>query len=66
METNVFCSARCQINFGTTQRRFQKFPGVLFPGVKGPGLEADHSSPCGAEFKNTSRCATCLQGTVLN
>jgi hypothetical protein len=30
----------------------QWVPGALFPGVKRPGLEADHSPPSSAEFKN--------------
>lgn len=40
--------------------------GAVFPAVKGPGLKADHSPPSVVEFKNMSRYATCLQGTMFN
>jgi hypothetical protein len=35
-----------------TQRPIQRVPGALSPGVKLPGLEADHSPPPNADFKN--------------
>jgi hypothetical protein len=38
---------------GPTQPPIQWVPGTLFPGVKRPGLEADHSPPASAEVKKT-------------
>jgi hypothetical protein len=37
---------------GSTQSPIQLAPGALSPGVKQPGSEADHSTPCSAEVKN--------------
>jgi hypothetical protein len=38
---------------GPTQSPIQWVPGALSPGVKQPGLEADHSPPSSAEVKET-------------
>jgi hypothetical protein len=36
---------------GSTQSRIQWVPGVLYPGIKRTGREADHSPPTSAETK---------------
>jgi hypothetical protein len=35
-----------------TQPPIQRVPGALFPGIKRPGREADHSPPSSADVKN--------------
>jgi hypothetical protein len=40
-----------QCALGSTQSPIQWVPGLFPRGVKGPGLEADHSPPCTAEVK---------------
>jgi hypothetical protein len=37
---------------GPTQSPVQWVPGAISPGVKRPWLEAEHSHPANAEFKN--------------
>jgi hypothetical protein len=37
---------------GSNQPPIQGVPGVLAPGLKWPGREADHPPPSGAEVKN--------------
>jgi hypothetical protein len=40
---------------GPTHPPIQGIPGALFPAVKRPGREADHSPPSSAEVKNVWR-----------
>ena len=40
-------------------------PGVLYPGVKQPGHEADHSSPSSAEVKSDWICASAHLVSVI-
>jgi hypothetical protein len=52
-----------------TQPPFLWVPGALFPGVKRPGHEAEHSSPSSAEVSNGSAIPllpTSLHGAVFN
>jgi hypothetical protein len=54
-----------------TQPPIQLVSGILFPGVKWPGREANHSPPPStAEVKNARRYTTtppiCLHGVVLS
>jgi hypothetical protein len=55
---------------GPTQSSIQWVPGTLYPSVKRPGRETDHSPPTNAEVKNAWSCAstpsTRLHGVVLN
>jgi hypothetical protein len=52
-EAEDFSSSLCvQIALGPTQPPVQWVSGALSPGVKrGPGRDADHSSPSSAEVK---------------
>jgi hypothetical protein len=54
---------------GPTQPPIQWGPGALYLGVKRPGREADHSSPCSAGVKNewsyTSTPPIRLNGVML-
>jgi hypothetical protein len=43
---------------GSTLPPIQWVPGVLSPGVKRPGHEADHSPPTSAEARNTGICTS--------
>jgi hypothetical protein len=43
---------------GSTQPPIQWVPGALSPGIKQPGLEADHSPPTIAEIKNMWICTS--------
>jgi hypothetical protein len=45
----IFSASRSAL--GSTQLPIQWLPGVLSPGVKRPGREADHSPPASAEVK---------------
>jgi len=49
-----FCpfTAASRPNLGPTRPTIQWVPGVLFPGVKRPGREADFSPQSSAEIKN--------------
>jgi hypothetical protein len=52
---------------GPTQLSIQWVPGVLSPGVKRPGREADHSFPVSAEVNKTWGVyihSTCLHDIV--
>jgi hypothetical protein len=55
---------------GTSQPPIQWVPENLYLGVKRPGLEADHSPPSGAEFKECVdlylRSSIRLHGMVLS
>jgi hypothetical protein len=54
---------------GPTQPPIQSVPGVLSPGVKRPGRDADHSPPSRAEFKKsgaTPTLPTHLQDILFN
>jgi hypothetical protein len=55
---------------GPTQPPIQRVPAALFPGVRRPGREADHSPPTTAEIKNTSIYTStppdAFKGVVLN
>jgi hypothetical protein len=54
VESSIFCSPRRpEPVLGPTQPPIQWIPGVLSPGVKWPGREADHSPPTSAEVKKT-------------
>jgi hypothetical protein len=44
-------SKSSRLALGSTQPSIQWVPGVLSPGVKWPGREADHSPPASAEVK---------------
>jgi hypothetical protein len=55
-------STASRLVLGPTQSPIQWIPGVLFPGVKRPGREADHSPPSSAEVKNGGG----VHGVVLN
>jgi hypothetical protein len=47
----VLCSTRSRPALRATQLPIQWLPGTLYPEVKRPGREADHSSPSSAEVK---------------
>jgi hypothetical protein len=51
---------------GPTQPPIQCVPGTLPPGVKRPGLEADHSPPSIDDVKNGRATALRPHGIVLN
>jgi len=55
---------------GPTHPPIQWVPGALFPGVKRPGHEADHSPPPSAKVKNawsyTSTPTVRFHGIVLS
>jgi hypothetical protein len=63
LHDNNFCLQNYIVNFlfstssipaqGFTQPPIQWVPGALFPGVKQPGREADHSPPTSAVVKKT-------------
>jgi hypothetical protein len=42
--------------FGPAQTPVKRVPRALFPGVKRPELEAEHSSPSGTYVKNACGC----------
>jgi hypothetical protein len=47
----------------------QWVPGTIYPGVKRPGLEAEHSPSSSTEVKNDRTVLPqpiCLHGVVLN
>jgi hypothetical protein len=48
---NFLFSTSSRPALGSTQPPIQWVPGALFPGVKRPGREADHSPPASAEAK---------------
>jgi hypothetical protein len=48
----IFLATACRPALGPTQPPIQWVPGVLFPGIKWPGREADHSPSSSAEVKN--------------
>jgi hypothetical protein len=50
---NFLSSTSSKPALGPTQHPIQWVPGVLSPGLKRPGREADHSPPTSAEVKNT-------------
>jgi hypothetical protein len=47
----LFSTASRQV-LGPTEAPIQWVPGVLSPGIKRPGREAEHSSQCSADVKN--------------
>jgi len=50
---------------GPIQPPIQWAPQALSPGVKGPGCEADHSSPSNAEAKNVWRYTSILPCVLM-
>jgi hypothetical protein len=60
---NFLFSKSSRPALGSTQPPIQWVPGVLSPGVKRPGREADHSHPASAEVKNSP---IRLHGVMLN
>jgi hypothetical protein len=52
-DNNFVFSISSRPALGPTQPPIQWVPGALFPGVKRPGSEADHSPPATAEVKKT-------------
>jgi len=52
VQENFLLFKPCRLAPGTTQPFPQQVLGVLSPGVKWTGCEADHSPPSSAEVKN--------------
>jgi hypothetical protein len=51
---------------GTTQPIFQWGTGTMYPGLKRPGSEADHSPPTSEYVSLYIHCPIRLHGVVLN
>jgi hypothetical protein len=54
---------------GPAQPPIQWVLRALYPGLKRPGREADHSPPCSAKVRNTGAIpplSICLHGVMLN
>jgi hypothetical protein len=49
---NILFYPSSRPSLGFTKSPVQWVPGALFPGLKRPGREADHSPPTSAEVKN--------------
>jgi hypothetical protein len=65
----LFFSVTSKPVLGPTQLLIKWLPGAVFPGVKRPGREANHSAPYNAGVKNCgsmSPLPICLHGAVLN
>jgi hypothetical protein len=46
-----FFTTASRTALGPTKLPIQWVPGAIFPGIKRPGCESDHSPPSNAEFK---------------
>jgi hypothetical protein len=67
----MFSSSRCpDLQWGPYSASYLMGTGALSPGVKRPGLEADHSPPASAEVKENVdlyiHSPIRLHGLVLN
>jgi hypothetical protein len=55
---NFYISVSSRLALEPTQSPIQWLPEALSPGVKRPGLEAEHLSPASAEVKKMWICAS--------